>query len=303
MSHRLVAACLAMTAALVVTSCGSDGQQAQPPSGSTTPPSISVPSPSSPSSAAASVSPTSAQPLGPITPSGRPTLTVPPSPPASIGAVCLEPADAARKVTFRASSGATLTGALLGRGDAGVVLVHQSDGDLCQWLPYARDLAKTGYLVLTMDLEGRGSAGFVQYDGNQPVPYGLDVAAAARYLRTHGAAKVVLVGASMGGTAVLAGAAIARPAVNGVVSVSAPAEYAGIDARTAATRLTVPVLYVAATEDNDYEAMARMLYAATRSPRSLSIVPGSAHGVALVDDPGDPRVRRDVDSFIAAHAR
>jgi pimeloyl-ACP methyl ester carboxylesterase len=241
--------------------------------------------------------------MGPITPSGRPTLTVPPSPAASIGAACLKPGDGARPITFRSSSGASLTGAVLGRGRAGVVLVHQSDGDLCQWLPYARDLARAGYQVLSMDLEGRGSAGFVQYDGDQPVPYGFDVAAAAQYLRTHGAAKVVLVGASMGATSVLAGAAITRPVVNGVISLSASASFAGIDARTAATRLTAPVLYVAGTDDSRYAEVARTLYAATRSKRSLTIVPGSLHGVEFIQEPGLPAVRHAVDAFIASHAQ
>ncbi len=294
MSHRLLAACLAVTTALIATACGSDDQ---PSVGGT--PSTVISSP--PASVEPTASPTPPKPLGPITPSGRPAMTVPPSPAAGIGAYCLEPGDPARKVAFPAPNGATLTGALLGKGSAGVVLVHQSDGDLCQWLPYARELAKAGYLVLTMDVEGVGSAGYVQYMGDQPVPYALDVAGATRFLRSRGATKVVLVGASMGGTVVLAAGAITRPAVNGVISVSASIEYGGIDARTAAGRLTMPVLYIAASQDKDYEAVAKTLSAATKSPRSVTIAPGSAHGVGLVEPPGDPKVRRDVSAFLAAH--
>ena len=242
-------------------------------------------------------------PAGAIIPTGKPTLTVPPSPDASIGAACLRPGDGARPIKYQSLSGATITGAVVGRGRSGVVLAHMSDGDLCQWMPYALTLAKAGYQVLAMDLEGRGSAGYVQYEGDQPLPYGLDVAAAARYLRAHGAGKVVLVGASMGGTSVLAGAAVARPLVNGVVSLSGSADFGSIDARTAASRLAVPALFVAATDDGDYADVARTLYKATKSKRSLTIVPGSMHGAEFFIAPGQPAVQRAVEAFIAAHAR
>jgi pimeloyl-ACP methyl ester carboxylesterase len=298
MSHRLAIAFLTVTTVLAATACGSDDQ----PAAGSTPTSPAPATPTAPPTAP-KPKPTPPKPLGPITPSGRPTMTSPPSPAASIGAYCLEPGDPARKVTFPAGNGATLTGALLGKGRAGVVLVHQSDGDLCQWLPYARELAKAGYLVLTMDLESVGSAGYVQYVGDQPVPYAIDVAGATRFLRSRGAAKVVLVGASMGGTVVLAAGAITRPAVDGVIAVSASIEYGGIDARTAARRLTMPALYVAAAQDRDYEAVAKTLSAATKSSRSVTVVPGSAHGVGLVEPPGDATVRRDVSAFLAAHAR
>lgn len=308
---RRIAGVLAAGTLLLVAGCGGSSS---PGAGGGTVDTGTTPAPTSPSSPpqapASTPATTPAPPLGPMTPTGRPTQTTPPSAAASIGATCLKPADAARKVTFRVGSGASITGAILGHGRAGVLLAHQSDGDLCQWLPYARDLAKAGYLVLDLELEGgRGSAGYVQYGGDQPVPIGLDVAGGVRFLRQQGARKVVLVGASMGGSAVLVGAAITRPVVNGVVSLSASPEYAGMDARTAATRLTVPVLYAATTEDMDYTGtkhyadVARDFYARTRSPKSLTIVAGAAHGVAMIQEPGIPAVRRALDTFVAAHAR
>lgn len=307
MSRRIAASILA-AATVLLAGCGGSGTSGSEvtPTPTVTP----VPTVTSPSVAPSSASPSRPAPLGPMTPTGRPTQTTPPSPVASIGATCLKPADAARKVTFRVGSGASITGAILGHGRAGVLLAHQSDGDLCQWLPYARDLAKAGHLVLDLELEGgRGSAGYVQYGGDQPVPIGLDVAGGVRLLRQQGARKVVLVGASMGGSAVLVGAAITRPVVNGVVSLSASPEYAGMDARTAATRLTVPVLYAATTEDMDYTGtkhyadVARDFYARTRSAKALTIVAGAAHGVAMIQEPGIPAVRRALDTFVAAHAR
>lgn len=293
-----VAACSAAWALVACSSDSGEPAAASPPVG----PITAAPTETATPTASETPSETST-PAGAIVPTGKPTLTVPPSPDAGIGAACLRPGDGARPIKYQSLSGATITGAIVGRGPAGVVLVHMSDGDLCQWMPYALTLAKAGYQVLAMDLEGRGSSGYVQYEGDQPVPFGLDVAAAARYLRAHGAAKVVLVGASMGGTSVLAGAAVARPLVNGVVSLSGSADFGSIDARLAASRLAVPALYVAATDDSDYAEVARTLYGATKSKRSLTIVPGSMHGAEFFIPPGQPAVQKAVEAFIAAHAR
>jgi dienelactone hydrolase len=295
MSHRCVAALCLLTAVVPgLSGCSADTET----SGSSELP-VSPTSVTSPIATPVSPSP-SAQPLGPITPSGRPTATLPPSPLPEVGATCLEPSDRARRVIIPTSAGAKLTAALLGQGRHGVVLVHQSDGDVCQWLPYARELVRDGYFVLDLDLTTSGS---VQYEGVQPNPYGLSVSAAAGYLRKQGAGKVVLVGASMGGTVSLAAAAITTPRVDAVVSLSAPAEYAGIDARTAAGLLRVPVLYGAAADDNDYADDSRLLHAATKSQKSLHIVPGAMHGVALVAQDGDPTIRRAVGTFINTHMR
>ncbi|WP_132299256.1 alpha/beta hydrolase [Kribbella sp. VKM Ac-2568] len=217
-----------------------------------------------------------------------------------VGATCLEPSDRARRVIIPTSTGAKLTAALLGQGRRGVVLVHESNQDVCQWLPYARELVRTGYFVLGLDLS---TSGYVQYEGVQPSPLGLSVSAAAGYLRKQGAGRVVLVGASMGGTASLAAAAITTPRVDGVVSLSAPAEFDGIDARTAAGMLRVPVLYGAAADDRSFADASRVLHAATTSKKSIHIVPGTRHGVALVAQDGDPTLRRAVGAFIAMHAR
>jgi alpha-beta hydrolase superfamily lysophospholipase len=57
----------------------------------------------------------------------------------------------------------------------------------------------------------------------------------------------VLIGSSMGGTAVLSAATRIRPPVAGVASLSGPSTFGGVDARAAIARLRVPVLLVAGT--------------------------------------------------------
>jgi hypothetical protein len=103
------------------------------------------------------------------------------------------------------SSGQTGGFLVLGDGDRGVLLVPQSDGDICQWLPTGRRLAADGYLVGLMDWTS---------------PFDTAVTTAAALLREAGATELVLVGASRGGAYVLGVAGTLRPAPAGVVSFS-----------------------------------------------------------------------------------
>jgi pimeloyl-ACP methyl ester carboxylesterase len=102
---------------------------------------------------------------------------------------------------FKTSDGASLVGLVLGTGRTGLVLGHQLRSDLCEWLPQARAFARRGYRVLVFDFAGFGDS--------QPGPDGrvdTDVVAAAAEPRRRGADRIVLVGSSMGGTAVLSAA-------------------------------------------------------------------------------------------------
>src|ERR671934_663400 len=85
---------------------------------------------------------------------------------------CVKPADHARTLFFRMSDKVRLAGVLLGKGTKGVTLAHQSRGDLCIWMPFARLLARAGYLVLPFDFRGYGRSG----NGNRP-DFPADVAA------------------------------------------------------------------------------------------------------------------------------
>ena len=203
---------------------------------------------------------------------------------------------------FRAADGTRLAGhrfgGMLPKGRTAVVLAHMSVGDLCQWAPYARNLASKGFFVFPFDFRGHGFAQGGQDHARAPA----DVAAAIRAVRRLGARKVVVVGASLGGIAALIAAPTVRPQLAGVVAVSAPAEIVGeLNAVPAAGRLRVPTLYVAASEDQnppyDFAADGQKLYDATATPeKRLELVPGSQHGVFLVA--GSTRVRTLLQRFI-----
>jgi pimeloyl-ACP methyl ester carboxylesterase len=203
---------------------------------------------------------------------------------------------------FRAADGTRLVGHRFGGPRAGgrtaVVLAHMSDGDLCAWAPYARVLARNGLFAFAFDFRGHGfSQGRSRY-GRLPA----DATAAVREVRRLGARRVVLVGASLGGIAALAAAPGIRPALAGVVAVSAPAAIEGrLDARPAVRRLDVPTLYLVAEDDRnaayDFAADARALHAATATEeKRLLVLPGSAHGTALVA--GSARARSELLRFV-----
>jgi pimeloyl-ACP methyl ester carboxylesterase len=210
---------------------------------------------------------------------------------ATQAAGCVRPSDRATNVSFRAAGGARLAGAMLGRGSTGVVLAHTTGADRCQWLPFARELSKKGYRALVFDMRGYGaSTGITNTDPQ------LDVIAGATELRGRGAKKIVLIGASMGGTGVVAAAPAIRPAVNGVVELSAPTLFSTANALAAAKKLKLPALFVAGRDDGDFAAATRALYrAAATKDKRLHIAPSSWHGVDLVFLPA---VRKLVLGFV-----
>ena len=222
-------------------------------------------------------------------PASSATAPAPPTTMAAVSRSCLSAAEQGRMVRFSTGTGATLAGVALGAGRAGVVLGHQIGSDLCEWVPLARAFASRGYQVLAFDFAGFGDS----EPGSGDDRVDTDVVAAALLLRRGGADRIVLVGSSMGGTAVLSAATRVRPPVAGVVSLSGPSSFGGVDATAAMRRLRVPVLLVVGAE-------ARTLYGAARvRDKRLLVVPGGGHGTSLLEF-GDqaPRVLTAVRKFI-----
>ena len=204
-----------------------------------------------------------------------------------------EPPDA-RNVTFPSADGVTLSGRVFGSGTRGVVLAHMYPTDQSSWYATAAELAGDGFLVLTFDFRGYGtSTGTKQIDRIDE-----DLHAALMEIRTLGAEKVGLVGASMGGTAALIVAA--TDPVDTVVTLSAPVEFQGLSAREAVTRVRPPKLFIAAEGDVGAQG-ARDLYRAAPEPREMEIFPGTAHGTELLSGPGSEQVKARLFSFLVQH--
>ena len=187
-------------------------------------------------------------------------------------------------VVFQTSDGLGLSGTLfrpLGTtqpsGDFGVVLSHMYPADQSSWHPFDRRLATMGFAALAFDFRGYG-----QSEGEKgPALIDRDVEAAVNYLATQGVARIVLIGASMGGTASLI-VADRLVEVVGVATLSAPGEFNGLDARDAADGLTKEALFIAAEDDGIAEPSARDFADAATAPAVAFVVPGSDHGTQLL---------------------
>jgi pimeloyl-ACP methyl ester carboxylesterase len=144
-----------------------------------------------------------------------------------------------------------LDGAMVGSGPTGVVLAHQYPSDLCGWWPYANYLAARGFRVLLFDFRCFGSSECPTDRDRWNTT--ADLQAASDQLRRRGARSVALVGASLGGAAVLVAGSRIRPPVAAIVELSGEPELVSIgaplEAGAAVRRLHVPTMFVVARGD------------------------------------------------------
>jgi pimeloyl-ACP methyl ester carboxylesterase len=200
---------------------------------------------------------------------------------------CIE-TGTAKPLTIK-SAGTKLDAAVFGAGRAGIVLAHESDSSLCSWASVAPEFAEEGYRVLIFDF-------------GEPATVAQDMQAAIRKIRELGVKRIVLGGASLGGTIALMTAA-REPNIIGAFSLSAPAVYGNAEGLPAVRRFRAPVLFVAAEEDANFAEDARRLYrAAVSGDKKLVIVSGSEHGTALYGGQDADLVRDSVDALLARAA-
>jgi len=191
-----------------------------------------------------------------------------------------------------------LAGIERGRGAVGVVLAHMLGSSQSAWSPLDSELADEGFHVLTFDFRGHGLSG----GDRNPSRAGLDLAAAVAKLRSLGAKRVLVVGASMGGTAAISVAAGSDLA--GVVTISAPSQIGTLNAGAAVRKLAEPALFIVGAGDDDrYTSAARAFYAAAREPKRLAVIAGSpAHGTdLLIDKKVGSRVQKLIKDFLIAN--
>jgi hypothetical protein len=222
---------------------------------------------------------------------GQTTATHAPARRAAAFDDCLRPGPAVQMVKV-AAPGEQLPAVVLGSGGTtGVVFANQSASIACGWLPYARNVARGGVRSLVFDY------GTAQRED--------EVLAAARWLRAHGAHRVVLVGASIGGRAVVTAAARAhRGVVDAVVSLSGERILgAQRDIAIDARRLRTPTLWVSSLNDGytNFADETRQLYRAAKGharPDRLLVVGGDDHGIDLLTGSQAKRVVPAVTTFI-----
>ncbi|HEY7307633.1 MAG TPA: alpha/beta fold hydrolase [Bryobacteraceae bacterium] len=106
-----------------------------------------------------------------------------------------------QSISFPAEDGGRVCADLYGQGTRAVVLAHGGRFNKESWRVHANALVSEGFLALAIDFRGFGcSRGPGQADFDN-APFEKDVLAAVRYLKTHGAKAVSVVGGSFGGAA------------------------------------------------------------------------------------------------------
>lgn len=156
---------------------------------------------------------------------------------------CDVKAPAKAAVTTLPVTGGALTVASVGAGRRVGILLHQSDGDLCQWWPYAVQWARNDIRLIVVDQCGFGQSTCTATPRQQ-------VDALVTFARRSPTTSVTLVGASMGGTIALAEGQAAG--ANAVVDLSGPPTwYDETPVEQAAARTTVPLLVACSATDTD----------------------------------------------------
>lgn len=208
--------------------------------------------------------------------------------------VACRPGGQATEVTFRTTDGFLLEGRVFGDGEVAVVLSHMFPAEMGSWFSFAEDLAAEGYASLAFNFRGYGSS-----EGSRNIDrIHRDVLAAIDFVREDlGVSSIVLVGASMGGTASLIAAA--EEDVAGVATLSAPMSVMGLDASEAITRVEEPMMFLAATGDPPAAESAEAFTRATLGVGDLVLVAGEEHGTDMLEGSSSETVGRSLTDFIS----
>ena len=175
--------------------------------------------------------------------------------------------------------------------------------DQSSWWDFAHRLADEGYLALTYDFRGYcpgGVAGCSAGDKDVSAIW-KDVLGAIALIRSEGANRVMLVGASMGGTASLVAAAQPGADVAAVITLSAPISIEGLTAGPEVlTQVTAAKLFIAGVGDPTGAAgSAQQLYDASPPPKRIDIEPSNGHGTDLLN--GSEVVRNLMLTYLAQY--
>ena len=190
-------------------------------------------------------------------------------------------------VTFTTGDGLDLVGRLYGEGTTAIVCSHQRQSSKADFATAGPLLAAEGFMVLAYDNRGDGES-----EPGVPVDRVLDLLSAIELVRARGAEKVVLLGASRGGTLSLDAAN--QTDVDAIVTLSSPPPD---DGPTAVAAVTAPSLYVNSENDRFADSTQEMFEAANQ-PKEIEIYPGGNHGVALFDS--EPGLIDRIVAFICA---
>ena len=215
---------------------------------------------------------------------------------ATLAAIC-GVAGAQRPVSFPTSDGGVVHAEEWGQGKHAVVLAHGGRFTKESWGEQARRFEGAGLRTLAIDFRGRGSSRGGTGAETDDERTHLDVLAAVDYLRTSGADRVSLVGASFGGwAAARASAELPAGAIDRLVLLAhSPVEQPeSIQGRK---------LFIVTREDRSGSGALRLpairdQYERAPEPKRLVVLEGSAHAQYVFATEQGPRLLEEILAFL-----
>jgi pimeloyl-ACP methyl ester carboxylesterase len=196
-------------------------------------------------------------------------------------------------VEFPSAEGTLLSAHRFGDGPDWVILAHMFPTDQTSWFTLAGALASRGYSALTFDFRGYGGSHGVK----EIFKIDRDLEAAVHFARANGARRIVLIGASMGGTAALKVAAV-EP-VDGVIALSPPMTFFGLSSEEALPKIRAPKLFLVSAEEMNVSVQSvRNQFKKTPDPKEMEVVPGAAHGSRMLEGDRKGEVEKKILTFL-----
>jgi len=216
---------------------------------------------------------------------GSPDASV--APPRTPSEVCLGGGSHESSSTWIETDDGKFDVGLVGDGETTAIFVHQLDASECGWFLYAASLASEGVSSMLVNLCGSGET---ECSKSSLTDTGADaVLASVERAIAGGAKRIVLVGASIGGTTVMKAAirGAADGGFDGVADLSGPIVADGTDLRAVADAITVP-LFLAVAPDDPVVSPEEMsgLADASSSDQVTLILDGAGHGWDMIGSPG-----------------
>ncbi len=199
-------------------------------------------------------------------------------------------------VRFQTEDGVVISGHLY--ASAGprrkvVVFAHEYPKDQKAWQGFAQELAASGIAALTFDFRGYGETA----GSKDPTKADRDLSAAVRFIKSRDYLQVYVIGASFGGTAALKVLA-KETGVTGLVTVSAPVEFMGLDARNDVASVRGAKLFLAARNDGSAAGAVGFFMQNALDPKESQVFEGSAHASDLLEGATAQPFRQAVLAFL-----
>jgi pimeloyl-ACP methyl ester carboxylesterase len=199
-------------------------------------------------------------------------------------------------ISFPTEDGAIISANLYGSSPRALLLVHGGRFTKESWAPQVPQFLSAGYEVLAIDLRNFGHSRGPGGPEPSDAQLATDVLTAVRYLHTHGAKSVSIVGGSMGGSAAGDASINSRSGeIDRIVML-------GAAPNLPADKLKSPALFLVARDDTSGDGPRlpgiRAQYEKTPQPKKLIILDGSAHAQFLFQTDQADRVMREILSWL-----